>query len=437
MRSLELGSYDQMIKNTIETFMGFLKIENIDYPDDITLDNSFKYSPEFLLKLEKIEGIKAVVPRIESFALASTGTQTKGVVILGIDPIKEVNLSNPAGRLVRFRITDSSLSELSKKDLPPWIFEKLKILRNNSYTTAGRIRADLKLSDSEADKYLPLITVASSFSGSTILPGDNGVLISDRLSKFLKISIGDTLILLGQGYHGVSAAGLYPVKGIVSIPSPDLDNKLVYMSFQKAQELFSLNQRLTAISVNPYDNSDKGLKIIKNKINGLIDQDKLVVKDWKEFNKVLVQQIQSDSETGQAMLGLLYILVFFGIFGTVYMMIHERMREFGVLIAIGMQRSKLAIVLVIEMLFMGLLGVVSGTIISIPILYIGHTHPLRFTGNIARLYEGMGFEAIMPLAWIDYYIFWQALIVALMVVMSCLYPLRKIYRLKESEALRA
>jgi ABC-type lipoprotein release transport system permease subunit len=437
MRSLELGSYDHMIKNTIETFMGFLKIENKDYVDDLSLDNSFDYTPGFIEQLESLEGIKAVVPRIESFVLASTGNQTKGVLVIGIDPDREKKMSNPEKLLVRYRITDSALAALSEINMPELLRNKIKMLRNNSYTTAGRIQMDLKLTESEAIQFMPLITKFCAFGGKSMMREDDGVLVSDRLSKFLRINIGDTLILIGQGYHGASAAGLYPVRGIVIMPAPDLDNKLVFMTLNKAQELFGLNQKLTTISINPFNNSDKSLKMMKANINKQIHSNILVVQDWKDFNKILVQQIESDSENGQIVLALLYILIFFGIFGTVYMMIHERMREFGVLIAIGMQRSKLALVLIIEMLFMGLLGVVSGTALSIPILYIGNVHPYKFTGDMARLYESMGIEAVMPLAWIDYYVFWQALIVALMVVLSCIYPLRKVFRLKEFEALRA
>jgi ABC-type lipoprotein release transport system permease subunit len=51
--------------------------------------------------------------------------------------------------------------------------------------------------------------------------------------------------------------------------------------------------------------------------------------------------------------------------------------------------------------------------------------------------EDMGFEPVMPLAWFDLYILWQGIIVALMVVLASLYPLQKVYKLKEIDALRA
>ena len=49
----------------------------------------------------------------------------------------------------------------------------------------------------------------------------------------------------------------------------------------------------------------------------------------------------------------------------------------------------------------------------------------------------MGFDPVMPMMWVNTYVFWQGLIVALMVVLSCLYPLRKVFTMKEVDALRA
>ena len=53
---------------------------------------------------------------------------------------------------------------------------------------------------------------------------------------------------------------------------------------------------------------------------------------------------------------MLYFIIFFGIFGTVLMMISERTREFGVLVAIGMQKRRLKRIITIEMILLGILG---------------------------------------------------------------------------------
>ncbi len=437
MRSMQLGTYDNMIKNAIETYMGFIQIQNIDYEDDPGIDNTFEYNEELLKSLDNLKGVKAVVPRVESGALASFGTQTKGVMVLGVDPRRESMLSKPNTRLVKWRFTPEKIDELKKKaNLPEEILSKLDNCVNNSYALESGIELDLGMDDAQSQKYLPIIKQITAFEGNKLEPGDKGVLVSDRLSKYLKVEIGDTLVLTSVGYHGASAAGLFQVIGIIKLPIPDLDNKLIYMSLNDAQPLFNLSNQATSIAINLDDNSDENMMKMQGEITNLLKNDKLKVQNWTEFNKVLYQQIQSDNQSGKLMLGLLYFIIFFGIFGTVLMMIHERYREFGVLVSIGMQRTKLAIVLIIEMFFMGVIGVVTGTLISLPILYLGHEYPYRFTGEMAKAYEGYGMEPVMPLAWIDNYIFWQGAIVALMVMLSCIYPLRKVLKLKEVEALR-
>lgn len=435
MRSFQLGSYDHLIKNNIESYMGFLQIQHPDYQDEMTIDNSLEYDDSFLNQILNTEGIKAVVPRIESFALASTGNQTKGVAVLGIDPEKERNLSNPEKRIVKYRISAKGIDALKAQKVPVLIINKFNSLINNSYTSLNVLIADLDISKEEAAKYSDLFENTFSFNGASLKTGDEGALISDRLAKFLRISVGDTIALIGQGFRGSSAAGLFPVRGIIKIPAPDLDNKLVYISLSKAQELYGLEGRLTSVAINLNDNSDKGMLKAKEIIASQLPKN-TVVKTWKEFNQILLQQIQSDDKSGQIILGLLYFIVFFGIFGTVLMMVHERKREFGILIAVGMKRTKLAAITILEMLFMGLIGVVSGIILSLPLLYLGSEHPMRLKGEMAMMMENFGYEPIMPLLWVDTYVLLQGLIVALMVILSCLYPLKSVFKLKEMEAVR-
>lgn len=438
MRSMQLGSYDNMIKNAIEKYMGFIQVQNVDFQDDPGVDNSFAYNGEMLQKLSNLDGVKAVVPRVESFSLASFGTQTKGVMVLGVDMELEKNLSDPNSRLVKYRFTPESIKSLKKSGtLPKEVLDHMQTLVNSSFATKASLELEMGFDDKTSEKYFPTIAEACAFGGTGLLADDNGALVSDRLAKYLKIGIGDTLVLMGQGYHGMSAAGLFPVRGIIKLPTPDLDNKLIYLSLKYAESLFSLENKVTSISINLKDNSDKNMRAMQTKIAKTLADDQLSVRNWKEFNSVLYQQIESDNQSGKFMLGLLYFIIFFGIFGTVLMMIHERYRELGVLVAIGMQKNKLAIVLLIEMFFMGVIGVLTGTAISLPLLYLGNRYPLQLTGDLAKAIESYGMEPVMPLAWIDMYVFWQGAIVALMVVLSCIYPLRKVLKMREVDALRA
>jgi len=436
MRSFQIGTYDHMIHQAIESYSGYIQIQNKDYFDEPSLDNSVPYNTELISQLNQIENIKVAVPRIESFALASTGNQSKGVIVTGIDPLKEEFLSNPQNRIVKYRFTPETVKRIIEEtNLSDKQKELINSVENQSYSSLSRISLDLKLTKAQEKEVFPVIEKHASFQGEYLDLSDDGILISDRLSKYLDAHVGDTIILMGGGYHGRSATGLFPVKGIVKILSPDLDNKLVYMTLNKAQEFYSMEDRITTLNINLND-PDEMLKTQGN-IKTLIASDLYSVKNWEEFNPTLKQQIEGDSVGGVIFIGILYFIVFFGIIGTVLMMIAERKRELGVMVAVGMPKLRLSFVLVIEMLFLGFIGMISGLVASTPLIVLGNKNPWRMTGEMAKMYEDMGFEAVMPLAWFDPYFFWQGVIVMIMVLLACYLPLRRVRRMNVIHSLRA
>jgi ABC-type lipoprotein release transport system permease subunit len=220
------------------------------------------------------------------------------------------------------------------------------------------------------------------------------------------------------------------------MPSPEMDNKLIIMTIPAAQQLFDTGDRITSIVVNLTSKSDRILKKTKASINSLLTDENTTSKTWYELNPILYQQIQGDNQTGMAMLGILYFIIFFGIFGTVLMMVSERKREFGVLVSIGMQKTKLKRIVTIEMLLLGGIGLASGLLASVPFILYFYFYPIVLRGDLGITMEDWGWDAVMPAAWFGPYFYWQAVVVALMVVLATLYPLRKIGILKEIEALR-
>jgi ABC-type lipoprotein release transport system permease subunit len=436
MRSFQLGSYEHMIKQSIEMFSGYLQVQNPDYFDDPGLDNSIAFDADLLTEIASTPGVKIAVPRIESFILASTGHQSKGILITGIDPNKEALLSNPEHFLVHYRLSSEKVKLLQQTlNLPEKQFELLKTHENSVYNNLDRLALDLGLKSREFDSYREMFEKETAVSGKYLEETDDGVLVSHKLSQFLSVNVGDTIVLIGQGYHGSSAAGLFPVRGIVKVPSPDLDNKLIYMTLSRAQELLSLTNRITTIVVN-LNNTDEMFSV-QDILAEKLGKDEYTVKNWQEVNPTLKQQIEGDNKSGQMFVGILYLIVFFGIFGTVLMMITERKREFGVLVAIGMRKRMLASVLIIEMFFVGLVGTLGGMLASIPLIIGFNLNPIRMTGETAKMYEDMGFDPVMPTATFDYYFTWQGVIILIMVIVACYIPLKRIRKMKVMEALRS
>ena len=436
MRSLQLGAYDHMFRNAIESYTGYIQIQHEDFWDNKIVDNTFAYTPELDQIVMSIQNVTGTVPRFESFALASSGTLTKGVLVMGVDPEKESLLSDIRSKLVKYTLDDKNIKALRDSELPQEIKKNLEIFRGNSYSSSSSLAIDFNITDKDSSSILTIFRKYASFRNSYIKSGEPEVLIGDKLALYLKAAIGDTIVLLGQGYHGTTAAGKYRINGIVKLPTPDLDNKIVYLPYDICQELYNAPGMLTSVAISIKDNDDEIVNSMVSEVGSKVEPP-LKVMGWRAMNKLMINQIDADSKSGMIMIIILYLVIAFGIFGTVLMMTAERKREFGVLVAIGMQKSKLAAVITLEMIFMGILGIASGIIAALPVIFYGYSHPIRFHGEMAKMYEDYGYEAVMPFLLPDMYIVWQAVTVAIIVMIALVYPLRKISKMQVVDSLKA
>jgi len=183
MRSYQLGSYDHIISNFIESFSGYIQVQHVKYQDNPLIDHSFVYNDSIAAAISGIDKVVSVTPHLESFTLASSGSQTKGVAVIAIDPEKERNFSNPENKLVKYRITDEMVERLKVSEVIP---EKVlnKIVKNlgNAYSSAARLELELGLSKSDIDIYLPDILKYAEVTNGFLTNDDEGVLVADRLA---------------------------------------------------------------------------------------------------------------------------------------------------------------------------------------------------------------------------------------------------------------
>jgi putative ABC transport system permease protein len=437
MRSFQLGAYDRMFKNVIESYSGYLQLQGEDYFDDPTLDNGFVLNDDLVSKLETDPNVSAVVPRLESFAMAAAGSRTQGVMVMGIDPIEEEKVSDTRRRLVSFSLTPDAIAALKADSLPRKTKNLLDVFENESYAGTSRLMLDLDISAEDSAAVLRVLRRHASFRNEYIDAGDkDGVLIGSGLSKYLRITVGDTIVLLGQGYHATSAAGKYAVRGIIKLPTPDIDNIIVYMPIMAAGELYAAPGLVTSAVISIKSNDDKDVTATATRLGKMVS-DGLVIRPWQELNAILVNQMDADNKSGMIMIGILYLVIAFGVFGTVLMMLAERKREFGMLVSIGMKKRKLAWVISLEMFMIGVLGVAAGLVAALPLIYYGNIHPLRLTGELASMYEDYGFEPVMPTLRPDTYVLWQTVVVLIILLIAIGFSIRKIFKINVINALRA
>jgi putative ABC transport system permease protein len=437
MRSFQLGAYDRMFKNIIESYTGYLQIQHRDYFDEPTIDNSFELSQPLIDKIESDPNVNTLVPRLESFALAADESRTQGVMVLGIDPEGEEKVTDLKSKLVKYKLTPESIQALKESTIPARTKKLLDVFTNESYSSEGRLLIDLDIGEEDTASVLPVLRRYASFKNRYLDNNETaGAIIGDGLSDYLKAGVGDTIVLVGQGYHGTSAAGKYEVRGIVRLPAPDIDNVIVYLPLAVAQELFAAPEMVTSAVLRLNNNDNENVLQSGESLRKLLNEP-LTIRTWHELNALLINQMEADSRSGMIMIGILYLVIAFGVFGTVLMMMAERKREFGMLVSIGMRKNKLAKVVSFEMLLIGFLGLAAGVIASLPFVFYGNAHPIRFTGEMGRMYSDYGFEPIMPTLLPDTYYLWQIVVVLIILIIAILFSIRKIFRINVISALRA
>lgn len=437
MRSLQLGTYDHMFKGLIESYSGYIQVQHPDFLEDPVVDNIIEFSDTLQEFLLRDGGVRGVIPRFESFALASAGSRTKGTIVMGIDPEKERDVSDVGNRLVKFSLTEEVVNTLMEEDLPREIKKNIETFSGFSWSGEGKMQIELGIRDRDTASVMPVIRKHAKVDNGMISMGSEGALLGEGLASYLGLEKGDTLVLMSQGYHGVTAAGKYVIMGIVTMPSPDIDNKIVYLPVDVCQQLYGAEGMVTSLVLQVEDNSYNAVEDIVNRIGGSLAEDKYRIVDWKEMNATIVSQLDADNKSGMIMIGILYLVIAFGVFGTVLMMTAERRREFGVLIAIGMQKTEMASVMAFEMIYIGLLGMLAGIAVALPVIFYGFHHPIRFSSDMAKMFEDYGFEPVMAFAWPGPYILWQSLVIAVIVLVALVYPVHKILSIKEIDALKA
>ncbi len=351
--------------------VGDLQIHDAGYWENKSIDHAFFDNPRFEQTFREFPSVKRVIPHLETFSLASFGKQTKGILVSGIDP----------------RLEDQQIG-LSRK-----------IVQGH------------------------------------YLQQDGEVLIGDNMASFLQLGVGDSLVLLGQGYRGITSFGIYKVAGIFHLPSAEMNGSLLYMSLHDAQRFVYPYQPglLTGFSV--YLDKPSEAKKLKPLLEKKLGKTSEVI-TWETMLSELLQTVKTGKAANQIFVLILYVVAAFGIFSTVLMMTMEKRKQYAVMVSIGMNRRKLIWMSILETFMVSVVGVVAALVVISPVLFYMHYHPIPVTGTMARIYLQYNIEPILPFSVSSSLFITQTLIVLTLSFLSALYPVLYISRFNVLKAFR-
>lgn len=376
MLSWQFGSYETMINSAVKIHTGHLQVQAQHYNDKRSM--RLVVPDPFAVGdvLDKTPEVSAYTFRTNAFSLVSSKQRTYGALVIGIDPRREAQVSTLK-----------------------------KLIRKGKYFSA-----------TDANK----------------------ALLGRLLAKNLHVSLGDEVVLLGQGLDGSIAATVVTVKGIFNSGQDEFDRNTIHIPLKYFQDVYAMEDavhEVVAVSTELEYVSDIK-QHVKAGIQTIKDGSHLAALDWMELMPGLVEAIQMDLISGFIFYIILIIVVSFSILNTFLMAIFERTREFGVLMAMGTTPGRLTKLLLIESASMTLVGIfvgiIAGSLITLyyqshGIFIPGSTEVLRQFGLPERMYPQLSIlsASIGPA------------VVLLITFLTALYPALKVRRLKPVEAMQA
>lgn len=266
------------------------------------------------------------------------------------------------------------------------------------------------------------------------------VMIGYRLARKSGATAGEQIAVVGQAFDGSLANDLYTVQTVIKSPADVVNQSGVVMRLEDAQTFLGMENQVHEIVVRAKRSEDVPSIVMQLKTNALLNN--LEILSWREIVPELVVVIDMVDYTGWLVLVLVLIAATAGIINTLLMATYERMHEFGMLLALGCRPIRIIGMIMIEAIFLGILGVVTGTLMGLLFIAVfretgidmaawggGHSEDFAYAGMRIPM------EILPRIEWYDPCVGLAAVIIVSL--LASLWPALSAGRLDPMEAMRA
>jgi putative ABC transport system permease protein len=367
------GGHDQMIEDTVSRNVGHIQVQSKGFWENRGIEDAFVPDEKIMKAIENDSDISGFAERIHAGGLISFRDTTSGVMVQGVDPVK-----------------DKSVSNIYKSILP-----------------GGRFL------ESEDTRH---------------------IIIGETLAKNIGAVPGDRTALISQGFDGSIAAEHLTIVGIFKTGNMEYDSALIIMPIKQAADTFSMNDFINSITIRV--RKIEACYDVRDRLQKNVDASKIDVLGWKELMPDIVQYITMDDISTYIFDFILFMIVAFAVLNTIQMSVFERIREFGVMLALGTRPGQIMSIVMIESFIISLIGVFFGSIAGSLLCWDYYVNPLNF-GDYSKEMSAFGmsttlFPSDMTLLNLSVTVL---LIIILSVIFSIL-PARKASQLRPVEAIR-
>jgi len=433
------GWVKQRLHDAIYNEVSHIQIHNTEYLKNEEINLTVNDTTEMSRAIEALPGLTGCVKRTKMVAMANTSWANTGVMIYGIDPEKEKQVTEiykkivPEGgeyldrtkpgnilisdktaevlKLKQYIITEGVIKALNSENVSEVVLLKLGSLKDVRFRSPKDFREALKteLTKKELGSYgLKIIDKALDY----------------RIRNKIQITISDKT--------GTPVQGTFRVCGIYKTTNGSFDQISAFVNSQELAGLYDGTSVLTheiAILLTENENVDS----VKEKLNGISAGNTLST--WKEMAPDAAMMNDYMIMYYIIFIGIVMFALAFGIINTMMMTILERTRELGMLMAIGMNRKRIFYMIMLETIFLTLVGAVAGMLSGWILVEILGNTGIHFS-TWGEGFEAIGFAAIVyPVITPSFFIVITVMVI-LTAIISSIWPARKALKLNPIEALR-
>jgi len=260
----------------------------------------------------------------------------------------------------------------------------------------------------------------------------NPVVIGKKLAEKLNVKIRSKIVITVQDLDNNITSGAFRVAGIYTTNNNIYDESHVFVRYSDLQNITGFPMGAgheIAISI---ENNDHLLEIQEQVSAKAVS---LEVLNWKELSPEMSYLTETMDMYMYIFIIIILLALLFGIINTMLMVVMERTKEIGMLMAIGMQKFKIFRMIVVESILLSLVGGVVGIIIGAAVAKIRANHPIDLS-IWAKGYEALGYDAFVYLHLEPMLLVNVAVMVIVTGVIAALYPAYKALKNDPADALR-
>jgi ABC-type lipoprotein release transport system permease subunit len=369
--ALMRGIISGMIKNNIDTLTGHIQVHQQDFPDDPVVDNRIA-DPGDLTRIiqDQLPVGSRWTRRIRVNAVVNNARHNTGAVLVGIMPQQEKELSFIGTSITRGRY-------LEQTDM-------------------------------------------------------NAILIGRALADRMETRIGRKLILMSQDADGQIASAAFRIRGIFSAELEATEKSYLFITLSAAQKMLKTGNEISEIAILLPDHNaaQKTTELLQPQLEDY----NLRVRSWRQILPLITAALKLYDTFVLIWFLVVFIAMGFGIVNTTLMAVFERMREFGLLKALGMRPMRIVRGILTESLLILLCGMLAGNILGLATCWV-----ISQTGiDLSALAKGVEYvgiaRIIYPQVWLKDILSANAVVLTLGLLVS-LYPAVKAARFLPVEAL--